>query len=751
MKLVTRPFKTILACLLFGIFIFGTAPTNAYAASQNKAADITDLAGITRDNSGNRIVQKKYATREELAQMLVQASLYAGDVKSSKTSRLFQDVKPNSSKATYIQFAVSKGYMSGYLGGKFKPKQAVTLKEAAYGTLSILGYTNEDFNNRLSGGRYAKFKELGLSENINKGEDAKLTKTDCTNLFYNLLNAKNKSGQIYAQTLGYPVDTDGKISYQTLLEKKSKGPILAVDGWNKKLSKDLSYYQILQDGKSISADDISDHSIIYYSNQLGKVWVYDKKIYGNLDSITYNNGNPQQLTVSGITYTVEKPEDMSYLLRDYSIKKDKIVVLLIGRDDKVSSILPLRSRLAGGNWQKGLGFDISKAIIFKNGNRISANDVKNTDVIYYTNELKTVWVYRDTAYGVLEAVGPTLSAPTSITVAGKTYDLKIHPVNTSGTDDGDMKDMTENAWGARLVQNGIKEGDNVAVAFGYNGNVADVYKIDRMSTTLSGYVLEVVEKVVKDENSEGIVSKVIRIVETGGTVLEFPTTDTSIKKGELVEVSFLNGTSSVKKVDYFNGNNITDVTSSKLAADAKVIEVNDTDYTKVTTARLREITWDSSQIVYCRLNTSGEITDLILRYVTDSYYQYGMLKKAVTPDFSKGIYAYELTFDFGTERTITLNEVPWDMNPGPKAVKFENNTIKEVKNLQRARLLYVDGKQGNSGDKVYRISDDVLVFFYKSGNYYKGTLNDVTSKNGTLIEAYMENANGPIRIIVVTK
>jgi hypothetical protein len=301
------------------------------------------------------------------------------------------------------------------------------------------------------------------------------------------------------------------------------------------------------------------------------------------------------------------------------------------------------------------------------------------------------------------------------------------------------------------LQNGVQEGDNVAVAFGYNGKVADIYKIDQMSATLSGYVLDITEKVVKDNNRESSVSNVLRIVETGGTELELPTTDTTFRAGDLVEVSFLNGTSNIKKVDYFNGNDISSIPSGKLASDAKVLEVNEKNYTKISTSRLKEITWGSEQIVFCRVNPSGEITDLILRYITDSYYQCGMLKKVIAADYSKGIYTNQLTFDFGTEQTISIDVAPGDINPGPKAVKFENNELKEIKNLQHARLLYVDGKQAHTDSKVYRISDDVLVFFYKAGNYYKGTLDDVISKNGTLIDGYMENANGPIRIIVITK
>jgi hypothetical protein len=297
-------------------------------------------------------------------------------------------------------------------------------------------------------------------------------------------------------------------------------------------------------------------------------------------------------------------------------------------------------------------------MVYKNGKRISASDVKNTDVIYYAKELNSIWVYRDTVYGVLNSVSPTLSAPTAITVAGKTYDLTNNPVNSSGTDIGDMKDMNENAWGTRLLQNGVQEGDNVAVAFGYNGKVADIYKIDQMSATLSGYVLDITEKVVKDNNRESSVSNVLRIVETGGTELELPTTDTTFRAGDLVEVSFLNGTSNIKKVDYFNGNDISSIPSGKLASDAKVLEVNEKNYTKISTSRLKEITWGSEQIVFCRVNPSGEITDLILRYITDSYYQCGMLKKVIAADYSKGIYTNQLTFDFGTEQTISIDVAP---------------------------------------------------------------------------------------------
>ena len=751
MKFVTRPIRVILALLLIAFVAAGLKPVTVKAEVEARITDTIDLTGIMRNSEGDRIMLNKYVTRAEFAQMLVQSTMSKGSMKETKTTRLFQDVKLNNTGAAFIQAAVTKGYMSGYLKGKFKPNQAVTLKEAAYGTLAVLGYSASDFSNQLSGSRLDKFKELGLDKNINRAETDKLTRTDCENLFYNLLNAKAKSGEIYAVSLGYSVDSDNKIDYLSLLEKTTKGPILAMGDWKRHLSKDVQSYNIYRGNSKIIAESIKDYSVLYYAEKTNKMWVYDNKIFGSLEDITYNNGKPQAIMVEGKSYAIEKPEDIRTAMEQEGIKKGSMVTVLIGRDDRVAYILPMQSRLAGGDWRSILGFDADQGTIYKNGMILSSAEVKSTDVIYYVKELKTVWVYSKTVYGVLSTITPSVALPEKVIVAGDSYSLDGVPVSSYTSSVKGLNDMTENTWGRRLRENAIQEGDNVMLSFGYDGKVVEISKVNKMSVTLGGYVLDVTDKLVKNEYKENSVKKVIRVVETGGSVLDLECNDSTITKGNIVEIRFVNGRTDIVKIEPSSVNSITDLSLRKFAVDARIIEVKDLNYVKLTVARAKDIKWGNGNALYAKVNSAGDITDLVLYNVTDSFYQYGLLMNVAFPNYESGIYGYRLTLVMDEELTLSSSDISYDINPGPKALRFEGDSLKEMKTLQQVRLKYISGKQANNGETVYQIADDVLVFYYQSGEYFKGTFDSLPIGGSYNIDGYMENGKGPIHIIIVTK
>lgn len=751
MKLAKHPIRVLFVCLLFAYIANGGGQTTVKAETEARVVDTIDLTGIMRNSNGNSIMKKKYVTRAEFAQMLVQSSANAGRIKESKTAKLFQDVKPDSDEAAYIQAAVAKGYMSGYLKGKFKPKQAVTLKEAAYATLATLGYTTQDFNNGLSGSRIEKFRELGLDKNISKSETDKLTEMDCINLFYNLLNAKSKSGAIHATTLGYSVNNEGKIDYQALLEKTTSGPVLAVEGWKKQLRKELSSYKILYGNTKIIANNVDANNVLYIAEQSNKIWLYDSKKFGLLENVTYVNGKPQEVTVAGKSYLVEKPEAFKDVMDEKGIKKGSMVTLLLGRDDKVAHLLPMLSRVAGGDWMGLVGFDVRTGTLYKNGVVISSTEVKSTDVLYYVKELKTIWVYGKTVYGVLNIVTPSASLPDKVTIAGISYNLDAMPVNSFTSSVEGLNDMTENMWGKRLRENGIQEGDNVMVSFGYDGKVVDINKVSKMSVSLIGYVVDISEKLVKSENKENSVKRMIHVAETSGTILDLECSDLKIDKGSIVEIHFVNGRTEITKVEAYSTNNIKNLPLKEFAEGVRIIEVKDYNYIKLSAPRTKSLKWSEGNALYARVNSSDEITDLILSNVSDSFYQYGLLKKVETPDYEKGLFGFRLTLDMGEETTLSPGTITGDINPGPKALRFEGNTLKEIKSLQRVRLRYISGKQANSGEEVYRIDDNVLVFFYQNGEYFKTTFDSLPLDGSYNIDGYMESGKGPIHIILVTK
>lgn len=752
MKKGNYKIKIIVLTVLLAILLPNTTWNHVYAKTKEQIQDIMDLSGILRNSEGNYIADSKYVTRAEFAQMLVQASTYDSEAKDTRKTKLFRDVNLKSSQAAYIQIAVSKGYMSGYLGGKFQPKKAVVMKEVVYATLKLLGYTDEDFSGNTSVTRYDKFKELGLGKNITFEMTDKLKKTDCETLFYNLLNAKQKTGVIYAAVLGFPINEDGSIDDSAMLEKQSKGPFIVQSNWENSLAREVSSYKIYKNNQKFSADNIADYSVFYYADQANKIWVFDTKVYGRLDDIIYNNGKPQSLSVAGTSYTVEHPEDMKKFLKNNRIEKDSMVVLLLGRDDKVSYILPIQSAQAKIGWQQQLGFAADKAAIYKNGIKITPETIQDTDIIYYSRELKTIWVYTKKAYGVIESISPSVSAPKEIVVAGITYPLNYKPVNTTQLLFERSEDITVNIWGERLRENGIQEGDNVVVLFGYNGTVADICPIDNMSVNISGYVLEVENKVIKASNQQSDVNRVIRIVDTEGTIREIPCSDNTITQESVVELKYESGLTIITKVKDYSFHNIVGLSENKIADGARILEVNKQDFTKLTAARLKEVIWNSGHVMYCKQNSAGEITDLILTNLTDSFYQYAFLKELAPPDYEKGIYGFQLTFDINhKEITMVLDDPKWNLNTGPKAIQMEDNKLKEMKDLLPIRILSLSGKQANTKDKVYRVSDDVLVYYYKNGAYYKGSFDDISNQTNCVIEGYLYNAQGPVRIIVVSK
>lgn len=856
----------LLACFILVTLISGI-PGKQASAEVGKISDIVEIAGITRDKDGSSIIKKKYVTREEFAQILVQASPYNEEVKKTNKLKLFKDVKQQSSKAAYIQIAVSKGYMSTYLGGMFKPEKQLTLKEAIYGSLELLGYTKSDFSGNLSNARLEKFKELGLSKDLAGIGTDKLTKKDCETLFYNILNAKQKTGDIYAKALGFSLNEENKVDYASILDKKTEGPYLTKKGWEKTLSRKLSSYNILLNNKKITANEIEDGSIAYYSENANKVWIYKEKVFGTLENITYSQSEPLDFMISGTNYTVEKPAKMKQIVKEADIKKGRLVILLLGRDgkasyvlpiksmiaqgnweqqlsfkankatvykndkvvtaseiknndviyfskelltiwvydkkvfgsldsiissqgepqqliiagvtypvvnskeikdevkkssiksgmpvvvlfgweDKIANVLPLTSSIAGGDWQQLLPFDLSVGTIFKNGVRVSSKDIESTDVIYCSKELQTIWAYGKRVYGVLDSINPSVSSPESIVVAGKTYDLKLLPI-TSKTNTISFDDPAENEWGKRIRENGVRVGDNVVLYLGYNGKAAEIKVVQDMPITIAGYVLEVENDLVKEENKENIIKRIIRLVDTEGAVREFPCADGLIVKGSSVEVKFEKSKPVITKIDPTTyKNEFASISTKKIAEGARIIEVNDTNFRTITATELKESIWYADNTLYCRWNAAGEITDLIIRNTADSFYQYGLVKKV---NISEELGYFTFTFDLaGSETTLVTNNPKGYANLGPVAVRIENGEIKDMKSLKDVPIAYISGKQANTGEEIYRIADNAVVYFYKEGEYFKGKLEDLDNLKDCTVKGYVEHMQGPIWVIVVS-
>lgn len=201
---------------------------NTSAANFQMREQVVDLVGIMSITDSTAKV-----SRADFAEMLVKASSWRENLTSTAVS-VFADVPATHPSAIYIRIAASQGWMTGYLGGMFKPDDYITYKDAVKAVLALLGYTDDDFTGDLASSRISKFNYLELNEEVtNRQADEVLTQTDCMNIFYNLLKATPKdSSTIYGSILDCELNNDGEINPITILDDERRGPILVRKGFS---------------------------------------------------------------------------------------------------------------------------------------------------------------------------------------------------------------------------------------------------------------------------------------------------------------------------------------------------------------------------------------------------------------------------------------------------------------------------------------------------------------------------------------
>ncbi len=420
------------------------------------------------------------------------------------------------------------------------------------------------------------------------------------------------------------------------------------------------------------------------------------------------------------------------------------VVLLFGWENKIADILPLTGIVAKGNWEQKLTSSLTDYTIFKNGIKITSSSIESYDLVYYSNTLKNIWVYDKKVYGVLNSISPSVTTPEEIVVAGKSYSLKQPALNTYNTTVSD--NLLENSWGKRLRDNGLHTGDNVVVLFGYDGNVADILSVSQLPVTITGYVLSVQDKVVQDVNQISSVKQVINLVDTEGFLREFPCNNNNIDKGSLVEINFNLGQTTIKELQA--SSSLYDIKSKKMASNVRILAVKGQSYATLSPSDLEEISWADGAVSYYKTNTSGEVTDIILYNIANSGYQFGILQKVTYSDYGDSAQLHFMID--GKETTLTTDNLNLNLNPGVKSVLVENNEVKDIQSLNEVRISYVSGKQANTGDGVYRISDNVQVYFSKDDKYYAGSLDQIKDYNSVRVNGFLEKSQGPICIIVIS-
>lgn len=258
-----------------------SVPLSVFAADNNQdyRRKVIAVSGIMQNVSTD---MEGYVTRAQFAEMLVNASSLRDYLTGTETVSVYEDVLQDHEFASSIRIAAEQGWMTGYLGGVFKPDQLVTMQEAARAVMALLGYTAEDFGGNISQARLAKFYALELNDEVDVLPQDPMTRNDCVNLFYNLLKTEKKEGGgVYGTVLGLELTADGEVDPMGLADTSLKGPKVVPK--NRQLGDFIPFSvkeaSIFINGYASSYESIKNELsnnpvVIYYNTKAKTVWAY---------------------------------------------------------------------------------------------------------------------------------------------------------------------------------------------------------------------------------------------------------------------------------------------------------------------------------------------------------------------------------------------------------------------------------------------------------------------------------------------
>ncbi len=393
-----------------------------------------------------------------------------------------------------------------------------------------------------------------------------------------------------------------------------------------------------------------------------------------------------------------------------------------------------------------LPFDISQAVIYRNGNNSSIADIQQYDVVYYNKNSKDVWIYSNKVAGTLTGVAPNNVAPTSVTVGGNNYVLETSIAKNKISMTGEFV-----------------AGNMVVLLLGMSGEVVDIIEASEVDTIYYGVVTDIEFYTFDVSESKSNAEYVLSVACTDGIVHQFVVNNDSYKVGRIVSLKYANGKLTVRSIG-------SSSISGKFSIDGKtlgnyvlsdgvqILDVsNDGQWAVIYPSRLAGLTLKSEDIHYVALNSDKEITHIILNDVTGDMYDYGILtnvEEIANTDFEDpstrliGVYNYVVN---GSVGILNTTNVLYNVKNGPAVFYNKFGKIDGIKNLNEVKideLLYMTAV---SSDKKYRIADNVQVYMQSNSNtFYLTQLSALDTEKYTL-KGYYESkypAGGQIRLII---
>ena len=711
--------KRILALLLAVCVACSMLILPASASGSNTAVQTAvTLGGLTSDQTANLAAP---LTRGALTKLMVAFSAYRESAKTQgSTGTLFSDVSSGSAYAPYVRIAVQQGWISGYTDGSFRPDNAVTLEEACTAVLKLLGYDVTTLSGTFPAAQLNKANELGLRDNLTKTQGEGMTLEDGAVLLYNALTATTAEGKVYASSLGFTVN-NGVVDVSSILLSNVKGPFVAGLGTQLPFAPTAVYRN-----DTVTTDaTLNAYDVYYYNETAQTVWIYTRKAAGRITAVSPSANAPTSVTVAGTEYTIASSSVAAQLSALNGGGVGQVVTLLLGMNDEAVSVL---TGDAANEVFYGVVQTTSRSLVENSG-----PDVQQTVAVACTDGVtRSVNVDKQFNYPAGKLV--------AITVDENGESIQsLETKSTSGT---------VNAEGTALGNTALAS--NVEILDTTSEGLAGAVRPSRLSgVTLSGTDVKYYTTNEKGEIDRLILSDVT---------------------GDLWEYAALDGIQAAtdyagSKIDEKINEKVSSSssTSSSLAGMTTTTE-DDDQKAKQTALDVRNILLPStSDVLYGLVDGSivsttwnqltgstDRLASYVLKKVGDNV---GGVAGNIIDYFASG--ANYVCYVNGKQVTYTTS-VKYPVIAGGVAIG-KSADGKKVNAMVQLSPVVVD-KLGAGwvmkGDTRYETADDIQVYLWNQGTYYKVSLADLNTQDYKLIGWYDNqghSAGNKIRLLVAVR
>ena len=711
--------KRILALLLAVCVACSMLILPASASGSNTAVQTAvTLGGLTSDQTANLAAP---LTRGALTKLMVAFSAYRESAKTQgSTGTLFSDVGSGSAYAPYVRIAVQQGWISGYTDGSFRPDNAVTLEEACTAVLKLLGYDVTTLSGTFPAAQLNKANELGLRDNLTKTQGEGVTLEDGTVLLYNALTATTAEGKVYASSLGFTVN-NGVVDVSSILLSNVKGPFVAGLGTQLPFAPTAVYRN-----DTVTTDaTLNAYDVYYYNETAQTVWIYTRKAAGRITAVAPSANAPTSVTVAGTEYTIASSSVAAQLSALNGGGVGQVVTLLLGMNDEAVSVL---TGDAANEVFYGVVQTTSRSLVENSG-----PDVQQTVAVACTDGVtRSVNVDKQFNYPAGKLV--------AITVDENGESIQsLETKSTSGT---------VNAEGTALGNTALAS--NVEILDTTSEGLAGAVRPSRLSgVTLSGTDVKYYTTNEKGEIDRLILSDVT---------------------GDLWEYAALDGIQAAtdyagSKIDEKINEKVSSSssTSSSLAGMTTTTE-DDDQKAKQTALDVRNILLPStSDVLYGLVDGSivsttwnqltgstDKLASYVLKKVGDNV---GGVAGNIIDYFASG--ANYVCYVNGKQVTYTTS-VKYPVIAGGVAIgkSADGKKVNAMVQLSPVVVEKLGAGWVMKGDTRYETADDIQVYLWNQGTYYKVSLADLNTQDYKLIGWYDNqghSAGNKIRLLVAVR